>query len=152
MKWEHEIDKHLGTADIVLLLVSADFLASKYCYRDEMTRALQRHEEGTARVVPIILQPVDWKTAPFSKLQALPTEAKPVTSWSNPDDAYTDIKIAGPLLSSQLIRGRSLPESRTLSSGHTNSLNNTLYIGNTPSNNSMNCIRKCPAPALSIAH
>ena len=91
MDWEHEIDKHLSSADIVLLLVSADFLDSEYCYGKEMARALQRHKEGTARVIPIILRPVDWEDAPFSTLQVLPTEAKPVTRWMNPDDAYEDI-------------------------------------------------------------
>lgn len=91
MEWEHEIDKHLNTADIVLLLVSTAFLASGYCYGKEMALALQRHEEGTARVFPIILQSVYWESAPFSHLQALPTEAKPVTSWRNRDEAYEDI-------------------------------------------------------------
>src|SRR5436305_2160821 len=91
MKWEHEIDKHLSSADIVLLLVSAAFLASDYCYGKEMERALQRHEEGTTRVVPIILRPVYWRNAPFSKLQVMPIGAKPITSWINPDEAYEDI-------------------------------------------------------------
>ncbi len=91
MEWEHEIDEHLSSADIILLLVSADFLASDYCYGKEMARALQRHEEGTARVIPIILRPVHWEDAPFSKLQVLPTGTKPVTRWMNPDDAYEDI-------------------------------------------------------------
>ena len=90
-EWEQEIDKHLRSADIVLLLVSAAFLASDYCYGKEMARALERHKEGTARVVPIILRPVYWEDAPFSKLQVLPSEAKPVTRWINPDDAYEDI-------------------------------------------------------------
>src|SRR5579864_8531008 len=85
-EWEQEIDKHLGSADIVLLLVSAAFLASDYCYGKEMERALKRHKEGTARVVPIILRPVYWKNAPFSTLQVLPTGAKAVTSWTNPDE------------------------------------------------------------------
>ncbi len=91
MEWEHEIDKHLSSADIVLLLVSADFLDSEYCYGKEMKQALQRHEEGMVRVVPIILRPVYWEDAPFSKLQILPTEAKPVTNWRTPDDACEDI-------------------------------------------------------------
>jgi TIR domain len=61
-EWENEIDKHLSSADIVLLLVSAAFLNSDYCYSKEMEHALQRHAEGTARVVPIIFRPVHWKT------------------------------------------------------------------------------------------
>ncbi len=91
MTWEDEIDKHLSSADIVLLLVSAAFLASDYCYGKEMKRALQRHGEGTARVVPIILEPADWEGAPFGKLQVLPTGVKPVAHWGGPADAYTDI-------------------------------------------------------------
>src|SRR5262249_51398886 len=88
---EQEIENHLSTADIVLLLVSATFLASDYCYSKEMKWALQRHNQGTARVVPIILRPVYWRNAPFSELQVLPTGAKPITSWINPDEACEDI-------------------------------------------------------------
>lgn len=91
VEWENEIDNSLESADIVLLLVSDAFLNSEFCYGREMTRALQRHEEGITRVIPIILRPVHWENAPFSKLQALPTEAKPVTSWINKDEAYKDI-------------------------------------------------------------
>lgn len=91
-EWEAEILGNLEQADIILLLVSDNFLASDYCWDKEMERALQRHEEGTARVIPIILKPVDgWYQAPFGKLQALPKDAKPITLWSNEDEAYTNI-------------------------------------------------------------
>jgi len=91
-EWEQEILGNLEQADIILLLVSDNFLASDYCWDKEMERALQRHEEGTARVIPIILKPVDgWYQAPFGKLQALPKDAKPISSWSNEDEAYTNI-------------------------------------------------------------
>jgi|WetSurMetagenome_2_1015567.scaffolds.fasta_scaffold05436_5 hypothetical protein len=91
-EWEAEILGNLEQADIILLLVSDNFLASDYCWDKEMERALQRHEEGTARVIPIILKPVDgWYQAPFGKLQALPKDAKPISSWSNEDEAYTNI-------------------------------------------------------------
>ncbi len=89
--WEEEIDAHLKNARIILLLVSPYFLASKYCYGIEMQEAIQRQVAGEARVIPIILRPCDWETAPFGKLQALPTDAKPVTMWSNRDAAFTDI-------------------------------------------------------------
>src|SRR5260370_1983694 len=90
-EWEKEISEHLDTAQIILLLISADFLASEYCYGLELQRAMQRHEAGEALVIPIILRPVDWKGAPFSKLQALPTNAKPHTTWSHRDKAFLDI-------------------------------------------------------------
>src|SRR5689334_14575040 len=57
--WETEIQERLEAAEIVLLLVSSDFLASPYCYGREMQRALERHDQGLARVIPIILRPVD---------------------------------------------------------------------------------------------
>src|SRR5512135_3006988 len=90
-EWEGQIDQHLEAADVILLLVSADFLASDYCYDKEMKRALERHGAGTARVIPVILRPCDWHTAPFWKLQALPKDGKPVTTWTNRDEAFTDI-------------------------------------------------------------
>lgn len=93
MEWAHEINIHLDAAQIILLLVSSSFLASEYCYSREMTRALERHRAGTARVIPIILRPVDWENAPFSKLEALPTDGKPITGrgWHNTDEAFTDV-------------------------------------------------------------
>jgi tetratricopeptide (TPR) repeat protein len=90
-EWEHEIDTHLNSAHVILLLISPDFMASKYCYSIEMKRALERHKAGEVRVIPIILRPVDWQGAPFSKLQALPKNAKAVTRWRNQDEAFVDI-------------------------------------------------------------
>jgi TIR domain len=90
-EWAQAIDDNLNTADIILLLISADFLASDYCWTKEMDPALERHNQGTARVIPIILRPCDWYSAPFGKLQALPEDAKPVTQWADPDEAFTHI-------------------------------------------------------------
>jgi TIR domain len=59
-EWMREVNVHLDTAHIILLLVSADFLSSDYCYSIEMKRAIDRHSRGEARVIPIILRPVDW--------------------------------------------------------------------------------------------
>ena len=71
-EWEGEIHEHLNTARIILLLISSDFLASDYCYDVEIKRAMERHEAEEARVIPIILRPVDWEEGPFGKLLALP--------------------------------------------------------------------------------
>src|SRR5438105_14925341 len=89
--WAKTVDTHLKTASVILLLVSANFLASDYCYSVEMKRALERHAANEARVVPILVRPVDWKDAPFAHLQPLPTDAKPITSWRNKDQALVDI-------------------------------------------------------------
>jgi tetratricopeptide (TPR) repeat protein len=90
-EWENEIDEHLNTADIILLLISSDFLASDYCYDVEVQAAMKRHNDGDARVIPVILRPVDLKGAPFGKLQALPRDARPVTDWPNRDQAFLNI-------------------------------------------------------------
>ncbi|MDP9382031.1 MAG: toll/interleukin-1 receptor domain-containing protein [Chloroflexota bacterium] len=90
-EWAGEIDESLEAADIVLLLVSPSFIASDYCYDREMTRALERHDAGTARVIPIIVRPSDWHRSPFGKLQALPRDGKAVTTWGNRDQAWLDV-------------------------------------------------------------
>lgn len=87
---ELEINAYLNTAHIILLLVSADFLASPYCY-SLMRRAMERHESKEACVIPVLLRPVDWENAPFSKLQVLPTNSIPITSWHNRDEALVDV-------------------------------------------------------------
>ncbi len=91
VEWEKEIDSFLSTSDIVLLLVSPDFMASDYCYGVEMERAMRRHATGDARVIPILLRPVGYEDAPFSKLQSLPTNVQAITSWSNRDEAFADV-------------------------------------------------------------
>lgn len=88
---DDRISEHLEVASIVLLLVSSDFLSSEYCYGVEMHRALKRHHAGEARVVPIILRPCDWKSAPFAGLLAAPTDARPVTKWADRDEAWLDV-------------------------------------------------------------
>ncbi|MEH2251903.1 TIR domain-containing protein [Nostoc sp.] len=90
-EWANAIDDNLEVADIILLLVSANFLASDYCYDKEMTRAMERHETREARVIPIILKLTDWNGAPFGKLQALPKNAKPITTWQDQDEAFLNI-------------------------------------------------------------
>jgi TIR domain len=85
------ISKQLEAADIILLLVSPDFLASEYCYSVEMTRALERNAAGEARVIPVILRPCEWQHAPFGKLLAAPKDGEPVTKWADPDEAFLDI-------------------------------------------------------------
>ena len=90
-EWEREIHQHLNTSDIILLLISSDFLASDYCYNIEMNRAIERHDAGEARVIPIILRSVDWEDEPISKLMALPRDAKPVTKWEDRDEVFTNI-------------------------------------------------------------
>ena len=90
-EWKNEIDRNLETAKVISLLVSPDFMNSDYCYDIEMKRAMELHNTGKARVIPIILRAVDYSRAPFAKLQALPKDGEPVTSWQNRDEAFYDI-------------------------------------------------------------
>ena len=86
-----QISAQLDSAEIILFLVSADFLASDYCYDGEMLRAMERHDEGTARVIPVILRPCDWLGAPFDKLKAVPTDGKPVVKHATLDDGFVEV-------------------------------------------------------------
>jgi hypothetical protein len=89
--WATDIDRNLAEADIVLLLVSPDFVASDYCFEKEMQLAFDRQTRGEAHIVPVIIRPVDFGKMPFAKLQALPKKAKPVSTWSNLDEAWLDV-------------------------------------------------------------
>lgn len=93
-EWAGDINDALERASVVLLLVSADFLASDYCYDKEMKRALQRHDQGDARVVPVILRTCDWQSSDFGKLQAVPRDGRPIASHSDVDAAMTEVALA----------------------------------------------------------
>ena len=110
-EWAHDIDTHLETASIILLLISPGFLASDYCYDIEMQGALERHKRRQARVIPIILRPCDWHSAPFGSLQCLPRDGKAVTTWQNLDEAFLAIaEELRQVIERQRIPTRPLPE------------------------------------------
>jgi internalin A len=90
--WAEEISRKLKSADIVLLLVSADFVSSKYCYEVELDEAMKRHEEGAAVVLPIIVRQTNaWTKLPFGKLKALPTDGKAIPKWPSHDEGWADV-------------------------------------------------------------
>jgi hypothetical protein len=88
---DREVDSHIDTAHIILLLVSSRFMASNYCYEQEMTRAMQRQASGEVRIIPILLRSTDWQNAPFGSLQGLPRNGKPVTSSRDHDEVWSEI-------------------------------------------------------------
>jgi hypothetical protein len=89
--WQQAIERRLESARIILFLVSPDFIASDYCWGTEVRCALERCERREAIVIPIIVRPTDWHSAPFGGLQALPTDGRPVTTWANRDEAWADV-------------------------------------------------------------
>ncbi len=88
---DREVVTNLRASQIFLALVSPDFLASDYCYEKEMAEAFKRHEAGSMRVIPVILEPCDWKTSPLGKLRALPKDGKPISLWTNENSGYLDV-------------------------------------------------------------
>ena len=89
--FDQGVRAELERADVILLLVSPDFIASDYCHDVEMTRALERHELNEARVIPVILRACDWHPTLFGKLLAAPRDGKPVRSWPDLDEAFLDV-------------------------------------------------------------
>jgi Uncharacterized conserved protein len=89
--WRNEIHRHLLDADIVLLLLSAAFFDSDYCWGEEMTKALARHRAEQARVIPIILHPCSWDLTPLAELQAVPKDALAISLWLNEHAAMHDV-------------------------------------------------------------
>jgi TPR repeat protein len=89
--WEEQIDSHLKKADIIILIVSVDFLASDYCMDVELPYALKKQKSGEADVIPVIVRPVDWSRAPFAKLQVLPPGGKPIATLPNRDEAFKSV-------------------------------------------------------------
>jgi internalin A len=89
--WKEKIDENLERAGIILLLVSADFIASDYCFEREMKRALERQRNGETVVIPIIVRDVNWRIASFAGLQALPRNGQAVTKWTDKDSAWRDV-------------------------------------------------------------
>ncbi|HEY1353112.1 MAG TPA: tetratricopeptide repeat protein [Ktedonobacteraceae bacterium] len=92
---EQKINHYLNTAQIILLLISPDFIASEYCYSKEMRRALERYERGECHVIPILLRPILWESTPFGKLQALPMNGEPIAGrfWHTPDEGWLDVAL-----------------------------------------------------------
>jgi internalin A len=90
--WREKIHENLERADIIILLVSANFIDSDYCFEKEFRRALERHKKREARVVPVIVQDVNWTAIPALKgLQALPKNGKPISNWPNKHTAWRDV-------------------------------------------------------------
>lgn len=104
-EWDKKIKTELENAKIILLLVSVDFLSSNYCYDIEIKRAVERHDKGEAILIPVMLRKCDWSDTCFSKIQALPKNAKPVKNFDDEDEAFYSI-IEGIKLSLDKLRNR----------------------------------------------
>lgn len=92
-EWKKSIDQNLNDSDVVLLLVSRDFINSYYCYEKEMARAMERRQAGEATVISILLRPCNWQDTPLGGFQAIPRDDKPIdsTHWHSQDEAYQNV-------------------------------------------------------------
>lgn len=88
---DESIDHYLTEADVVLCLLSPDFIASEYCYSVEMARALARHEARECVVIPVVLRHCDWKNTPLAALRGTPRDNKPVRAWADQDEALNNV-------------------------------------------------------------
>ena len=104
-EWDSEIKARLNAADIILLLISSDFLATAYCTQVEIPEALRRHQAGEATVMPVILRACAWNFTPLAAIQAYPEKAKPIKNWSDIDEAYTNV-VDGVYLAAKKIKER----------------------------------------------
>lgn len=89
--WEPQLVRRLEEADLVVLLVSPDYLASHYCYQVECMQALQREASGSIRMAPVLVRECEWESAAFARLQVLPVGARPVESWPDREAAWSDV-------------------------------------------------------------
>ena len=89
--WSKQISANLQNAELILLIVSIDFINWRYCYDVELELALERHSKGEALVIPIIARSCMWKTAPFASIQALPKDGRPIALFPNRDEALTTV-------------------------------------------------------------
>ncbi|MFO1184680.1 MAG: toll/interleukin-1 receptor domain-containing protein [Bauldia sp.] len=104
--WGNRISEELERADIILLLISIDFINSEYCYGIEMERAIERHQTGGARLIPVIYRPCIWGHAPFASIQALPKDAKPITSWMSSDEGFASVAQGVKAVAEELLSAR----------------------------------------------
>src|SRR5712692_8185261 len=114
METAKESLNHLNDAQIILLLVSPDYLASDYCYDTEVRRAMQRHETGEAKVIPILLYSVDYEGTPFEKLSALPSNGVPIKQWSDLNEAFYHVAQGIKQVVKEFKTVRGVPESKTI--------------------------------------
>ena len=89
--WSNEISENLESSELILFLISSSFMNSEYCMGVEVKRALQMHKEGKAQLIPIVVRAVDWTDSDLSKLQGLPKDAKPISSWADIDEAWVNV-------------------------------------------------------------
>lgn len=89
--WQHDIEHELATADVVIFLVTPDFVASAYCFEKELPEAMRRHDEDGLRLLPVYVKSVDLTNLPIRRFQGLPTDLRPISAWPDQDEAWLQV-------------------------------------------------------------
>lgn len=127
-EFEGQIDRYFSEADIILLLISSDFIASDYCYQIEMSNALQRHDLGESVVIPVILRPCAWHQLPFGKLLAATVDGKPIVQFPSYDDGFVQVVNAVSLALDKLV-AKTPQADQPQQVGRTKAVDATISIG-----------------------
>jgi hypothetical protein len=117
--WQSEIDRNINAADIIVLLISSDFLSSDYCYGIEMMIALKKHSKNEVVVIPVILRSCDWKNTPIRSLLVLPQDGNPVNRHADKDQALCEIANEIRQHVEQIQTTRSYPKNKQIGSLNT---------------------------------
>jgi hypothetical protein len=128
--WSDEISKNLESSELILFLISSSFMNSDYCMGVEVKRALQMHEEGKAQLIPIIVRAVDWTGSELSKLQGLPRDAKPISSWTDIDEAWVNV-IGGIKNHLQKFKSKTTAIKKVVSSGVVTTEKTNFWLNDT---------------------
>lgn len=129
-----DINRHFQDADVILLLISPDFINSDYCYDVEVSHALQRHDKGEARVVPVILRTCDWHDLPFGKLMATPEDGYPISKFTHLEDGFYQVAQAIKSILKELDLGAPNSSSRNTTSQNPMTLVSPMGSGPRSSN------------------
>jgi len=87
-EWDQSIKNNLVDAEIILFLVSADFLASNYINDIEIAKAIERHDKEECKIIPVIIRRCQWRDSDLAKFQALPTDGKSIAEYGNDRDHF----------------------------------------------------------------
>ena len=90
-RWRDEIDQALEEARVIVFLISPDFIASEYINGVEVKRAKERHAQGLASIIPVIVKDVFWEKNPLSIFQALPADGQSIEGASNKNKAFVEV-------------------------------------------------------------
>jgi hypothetical protein len=90
--WNRIIRTQVEQANIIILLISSDFLSSDYIWKHEFSEAFERHKRKEVSILPIIIRPCNWQVSPIANLQVFPLNAMPVSSSPNIDRVWVDIE------------------------------------------------------------